>query len=68
MAGAYAFEGICANHASKDIYRHDAREGMRGDRCRCAARRFGLRPPRFAAQRKSYATSWDINKSAISAT
>jgi hypothetical protein len=35
---------------------HPDRDGRR-----CAASRFGLRPPRLAAQRKTYTTSWDIN-------
>jgi len=37
---------------------HPDRDGRR-----CAASRFGLRPPRLAAQRKTYTTSWDINGS-----
>jgi len=36
---------------------HPDRDGRR-----CAASRFGLRPPRLAAQRKTYTTSWDINR------
>jgi TPR repeat protein len=36
---------------------HPDRDGRR----RCAASRFGLRPTRLAAQRKTYTTSWDIN-------
>src|SRR5664280_2478697 len=31
-----------------------------GSTSRCAASRFGLRPPRLAAHRKTYTTSWDI--------
>src|SRR5664280_346614 len=31
-----------------------------GSTSRCAASRFGLRPPRLAAHRKTYTTSWDV--------